>query len=107
MPVESAADRLTFLSVDEFGVTATYQQQVGPDVEITGIFDRQHLAVEAGDAAVTGFAVTFTCRADDLAQLMFNQARQGDQLVINGENWIVVEAQPDGTGMAVLLLKKA
>lgn len=107
MSVESAADRLTFLSTDDFGVTATYQQQVGPDIEITGIFDRQHLAVEAGESAVTGFAVTFTCRADDLAQLMFNAARQGDQLVIGGERWVIVEAQPDGTGMAVLLLKKA
>lgn len=107
MSVESAADRLVFVSADDFGVTVTYQQQVGPDVEITGIFDRQHLAIEAGEAAVTGFAVTFTCRADDLALLMFNAARQGDQLVVTGERWTIVESQPDGTGMVVLLLKKA
>jgi hypothetical protein len=107
MPVESAADRLTFVSVDDFGVEAAYSQNDAMVVTIPGIFDRQHLAIEAGDAAVTGFSVTFTCRADDLAQLPLQRSQQGDWLTIDGERWIVVEPQPDGTGMVVLLLKKA
>lgn len=106
MPVESAADRLTFVSVDDFGVNAAYSQNDALEVTIPGIFDRQHLAIEAGDGAVTGFAVTFTCRADDLAQLPFQRALQGDWLTIDGERWMVVEPQPDGTGMVMLLLRK-
>lgn len=107
MPVESAADRLNFLSANDFGVSALYAQATGPAITLTGIFDRQHLAIEASDAAVTGFAVTFTCRADDLALLMFGRAQQGDELTIDGERWMVVEPQPDGTGMVMLILRKA
>lgn len=106
MPVESAADRLIFVSADDFGVEAAYTQNEAPEITIPGIFDRQHLAIEAGDGAVTGFAVTFTCRADDLAALPFARAMQGDWLTIDGERWMVVEPQPDGTGMVVLLLRK-
>jgi hypothetical protein len=106
MPVESAANRLTFLSADEFGVQAAYSQNDAPEVLVSGIFDRQHLAIEAGEAAVSGFAVTFTCRADDLAGLPFGKALQGDWLTIGGERWTVFEPQPDGTGMVTLLLRK-
>lgn len=107
MPVETAADRLTFLSASDFGVSATYMQATGPSITIPGILDRQHLAVDASEAAVTGFAVTFTCRADDLAQLMFGRAQQGDEIMIGAERWEVVEPQPDGTGMVMLILRKA
>ena len=106
MPVESAADRAMFLSVEDFGVVAAYSQNEAPEVAISGIFDRQHLAIDAGEAAVTGLAVTFTCRADDLAQLTFGRALQDDRLRIGAERWRVVEAQPDGTGMVLLLLRK-
>lgn len=106
MPVESAADRLNFVSVNDFGVQAAYSQNDAPEVSVAGIFDRQHLAIEAGESAVSGFAVTFACRADDLAALPFGKALQGDWLTIGGERWTVVEAQPDGTGMVTLLLRK-
>jgi len=104
--IESATDRLIFLSADDFGVTATYQPEVGADIAITGIFDRQHMPIDANEGGVTGFSVAFTCRADDLARLLLGRAVQGDQLVIAGERWMVVEPQADGTGMVVLILRK-
>jgi hypothetical protein len=103
--IESIADRLVFVSAKDFGVVALYSQNDGPETAVTGIFDRQHLAIEAGEAAVTGVSVTFICRADDLAQLTYKRARQDDRLTISGERWRVVEAQPDGTGMVVLVLR--
>ncbi len=106
MPIETAADRTIFLSPDEFGVTALYSQNYGPKVPLNGIFDRQFMALDTGDGAVTGVSVTFTCRTDDLAGLLYGKARQGDQLTIEGERWRVVEPQADGTGMLVLVLQK-
>lgn len=106
MSIETAADRATFLSPAEFGVTAFYSQNYGQQVPINGIFDRQFLALDTGDGAVTGVSVTFTCRADDLAALLYGRARQGDHLTIEGERWRVVEPQADGTGMMVLVLQK-
>lgn len=105
MPVESAADRAMFLS--DFGVTAAYAQGDVPVMMITGIFDRAHLAIEAGDGAVSGFAVTFTCRADDLAQTAAGKALTNDLLTIGCDQWRVDDAQPDGTGMVTLILRKA
>lgn len=106
MPVETAEDRAVFVSANDFGVTALYSQNHGPLLEIDGILDRQFLAVEAAEGAVTGAAVTFTCRSDDLTPLLYGKARQGDRLTIGDERWRVVEPQPDGTGMVVLVLQK-
>ena len=106
MPVESSADRAVFLAAADFGIVAAYSQNEGPEVQVVGIFDRQHLAIEAGEAGVTGFAVTFTCRAEDLAPLTFGKPLQGDRLTIAGERWRIVEPQPDGTGMVTLILRR-
>lgn len=106
MPIETAADRAIFLSPGEFGVTALYSQNEGRGIAVNGIFDRQFMALDTGDGAVTGASVTFTCRADDLAPLLHGKARQGDQLTVDGERWRVVEPQADGTGMVVLVLQK-
>lgn len=106
MAVESAADRAIFVSPDDFGVTASYTQNEGTPVAINGIFDRSFMAIETGDGAVTGVSVTFTCRADDLEQLLYGKSRQGDRVTIDGDRWTVVEPQADGTGMVVLVLQK-
>lgn len=106
MPVETAADRLVFVSAKDFGVVAKYSQNENAEIDVPGIFDRQHLAVDAADASVSGFVVTFMCRADDLTQLTFGKPRQDDRLTIDGERWRVVEPQPDGTGMVMLVLRK-
>ena len=47
MPVESAADRLIFLDVDDFGATASYTVQGGSAANITGIFDNEFIEVDA------------------------------------------------------------
>lgn len=107
MAVESAADRLVFLSTDDFGVTAAYVQQGQAAVSIAGIFDNAHLIVDAGEAGVSGTAPVFTCRDDDLATLAFGAARRGDRLTISGVTYIVTDPQPDGTGMTTLIMEKA
>lgn len=106
MPVESAADRAVFLSANDFGVVAAYSQNEGRPVSITGIFDRSFLPIDTGEGVVTGVSVTFTCRTDDLKGLVYGKARQGDRLSIDGDRWLVIEPQPDGTGMVVLVLQK-
>lgn len=103
--VESAADRSVFLA--DFGVAALYEQVDAPSMSVKGIFDRAHLAIEAGEGGVSGFAVTFTCRADDLAQLTAGKALTDDLLTIAGEGWRVADSQPDGSGIVTLILRRA
>lgn len=106
MTVETAEDRRAFVSADEFGVTAQYSQNGAPAVTIAGIFDSDHLMIDAGQAGVTSSAPVFTCTADDLAGLVIGRARAGDLLTIAGVTYAVTEPRPDGTGMVSLILEK-
>jgi hypothetical protein len=63
MPVESATDRLAFLSADEFGEAATYTPAGGSAVPgIVGIFDDPFLSVGiGGDVAIIGCRSVARC----------------------------------------------
>lgn len=106
MGVESAADRLVFLSADDFGVVATYEAVTAPGVTISvkGIFDAAHLSVDVSSGVpVSSANPIFTCRTADLT----NGGSQGDSLTISGTDYLVRDVQADGTGMTVLELEEA
>jgi len=104
MVVETAEDRLSLL--DEFGVEVAYSQRELAAISLLGVFDRQHLEVATENGAVSGFAVTLTCRTEDLARLASGKALQGDRLVVAKERWEVTDVQPDGTGIVILVLRR-
>lgn len=104
MPVESAADRATFLSADEFGVTATYTPAAGGDSsEINGIFDKEYVEINVeSEAAVAGTHPMFHCRTADLT----DGGSFDDTLVIDGTTYLAKHIRPDGTGMTQLFLEQ-
>lgn len=103
MAVESAADRLSFLSVDEFGVTATYTPvSGGGSSSVIGIFDNDFLQADGGESVAATRAPRFHCREADLT----NNGREGDTLVINAVSYLVTVPHSDGTGMTILWLEK-
>ena len=105
MPVESAADRATFLSADEFGVTATFTHSGGAAAEINGIFDNDYLDVEVeGEVGVASRSPRFVCRTADLDDA--GGANDGDSLVVSGTTYKVRIVKPDGTGMTEMKLEK-
>jgi hypothetical protein len=91
---ESAADRLSMLSTDDFGTAAT----IGAST-VYGIFDDEHEAIFDGDVGTT--APQFTCRTADVASVV-----RGTSVVINSITYKVTALEPDGTGMTVLILSK-
>ncbi len=102
MPVESAADRLVFLNVDDFGTTASYTVQGGSAVNIIGIFDNEFIEVDAG--GTVGVAIQqprFLCRTSDISS-----ATEGDAITILGVAYTIRIVQDDGTGMTTLVLEK-
>lgn len=101
MPVESDADRASFLDVDEFGVAATYTPNGGDPVTVNGIFDNEYEEVGFGDVGLESSSPAFTCRESDVTGVA-----QGDALVINSVNYLIRNPQPDATGMVVLILEK-
>lgn len=99
MPVESVADRAAFVNPDEFGVAATYKGIT----TVNGIFDTRFIeALDGSGAGVSARQPMFTCQESDL-----DGAAQGDALVINGTAYTILESEPDGTGMIVLILEQA
>lgn len=97
MPVESADDRAIFISIDEFGVLATYKAGT-----ISGIFDNDFVEVDAGGGIP--FAMQqprFLCRTADVST-----AVEDDTLVISAVTYKIKVRQDDGTGMTNLILEK-
>lgn len=106
MTVESAADRASFISGSEFGVSASLDPTVGPLITLSGIFDADHLMIETGESQVSTTAPMFLCRTSDLATLTLGNAREGDALTIASALYIVRDVQADGTGMTTLIMEK-
>jgi len=101
MAVESADDRAIFLSVDDFGVSATYTH-AAVSKTISGIFDNDFVEVDAG--GTIPFAMQqprFLTRTSDVSA-----AVEDDTLVISGVTYKIKVVQPDGTGMTNLILEK-
>ncbi|WP_025036135.1 head-tail joining protein [Bradyrhizobium sp. DOA9] len=104
MPIETAADRLVFLDVDEFGDEGVYTPSGGIASEpFPGIFDRPTIAVALNDAASLDARPTFFCRQSDLPATANGGVR--DQLTVAGVGaFEVASIDPDGQGMALLRL---
>ncbi|MDA9499281.1 head-tail joining protein [Bradyrhizobium sp. CCBAU 11357] len=104
MPIETAADRLAFLSVDEFGAEGSYAPAAGGGATtLPGILDRPTIAAALNDAASLDARPTFLCRQADLPATA--DADAGDQLTVTGVGaFEVTSIEPDGQGMALLRL---
>jgi hypothetical protein len=112
MPVETAADRLTFLSAADFGCVFTLSP-VGGGAAVTGlagVFDNDFLEQGEGEGHIATQMPRITCRSADLP---FG-GREGDQILLTsapsqpelaGRNYKILYPRPDGTGMTLLWLE--
>ncbi len=80
-----------------FAVTATLAGG-----QVLGIFDQAYALANVGIAGMASTAPTFTLATSDVPA-----SPAGASLVVNGTTYLVVEHQPDGTGMSVLILERA
>lgn len=104
MAIESAADRLAFLSADDFGSAATYAPTGGGSAStVYGIFDDEYVQTDLdAPAPVSGTSPRFTCRTADLT----GGGAYDDTLTIGSTVYKVRVIRPDGTGMTTLWLEK-
>jgi len=102
MAVESLDDLAVFLSVDDFGVAATYTPSGGSAATVNGIFDHEYFAADAGGSvAVAIEQPRFLCRTADVSS-----AAEGDALTVNATNYTIKVVEDDGTGITNLVLEE-
>lgn len=101
--IETDADLLDFLSLDDFAETATYTPLAGSPVTIQGIFDAPQASRNITEMMdVTIPAPQFVCRTVDAPN-----AADGDSISIRSVNYYVRVVITDGTGITTLMLEKA
>lgn len=95
----------TFFDPDDFGHEATWQTDSETVEEIGGVFQAENTDVLAGKSAgVSATASTFTMAED---QIPDTWAQEDDFEITGKGNFLVVDVQPDGSGMARIILERA
>lgn len=101
--IETAADLAVFFDADDFGTAATYRPQGGTPAPLVGVFTAAHTAAAGGEwPGVSTTAPALTVALDHLPP----GARAGDEIDMRAAVWAVRDIQPDGTGLARLILEK-
>ncbi len=106
MPIESAADRSVFLTVDDFGITATYTPVVGSAVSVNGIFDSGYEEVRLPGAIDVSLALSRSRMVVRTADLP-SAAADGDTVTIESVNYVVKILAADGEGITELIMARA
>lgn len=89
-----------FLDVGDFAVQATLRLQDGSERLVRAIFDDPYLNAELGEYELDSTQPRLTCKWGDVQDVT-----RGDVAEVSGRVYdVVTNAQPDGTGMAVLAL---
>lgn len=100
MAVESANDRAVFVSVNDWGVSATFTHGA-TTTTISGIFDNDFVEVDTGGVPFAMQQPRFLTQSTAVSTAVEN-----DTLVISGTTYKIKVIQPDGTGMTNLVLEK-
>ena len=90
----------TFLDTDDFSIQAALRLQSGQTRQVRAIFDEPYLNAELGEYELDTNQPRLTCKWKDAQDVA-----RGDVVEVGGRPYeVVTNAQPDGTGMALLAL---
>lgn len=91
-----------FLDTDDFALRVTARLQAGGERRFRAIFDDPYLNAELGEYELDTSSPRLTCRWADVEDVT-----RGDVVDVDGRVYdVITNAQPDGTGMAMLALAK-
>ena len=91
------------LDPSEFGELVTFTPVIGLLFQVNGIFDREHSIADPGsEAGISSSGPQVLCRTSDVASV---KNQDGVSVVSDPDSFIVVDRQPDGTGMTLLILQ--
>jgi len=85
-----------FLDTDGFATTVTVDS-----VAVTAIFESAWVEVTIGQTPYSGVKPTLFGKASDFS------GKFGKTVVAGGENYTIIDIQPDGSGMVLVILTEA
>lgn len=92
-----------FFSPDDFGHRAYWQTLEGEFAEVDGILEAAREVVLPGDGGgVSARMPVLTLPESSIPET----ASQGDDMEIKGRNYRVADIQPDGSGLARIILER-
>lgn len=91
-----------------FGEPAVLQKPGAAAVDIEGVFDGRHYALEFpdGGVGVSAYTVTFGCRRDAIGAEGDDTNLEGATLTVRGAVYRVVDTRPDSESWIVLALTR-
>lgn len=99
MALESAQDLLNFFDTDTHGTTASISID-GSSSNISVIINKEYFAIAGESVDVDGTQPVVTCRSSDVTGVDTD-----DTITIDTVTYNIVNIQPDGTGVTVLILQ--
>tara|TARA_Y100001938_G_scaffold136950_1_gene200522 strand:- start:46 stop:351 length:306 start_codon:yes stop_codon:yes gene_type:complete len=99
MALETAQDLLNFFDTDTHGTSASVSID-GTVTSISVILNEEYFAIAGESVDVDGTQPVVTCRSSDVSNIDTD-----DTIVINARTYNIVNIQPDGTGVTVLILQ--
>lgn len=95
-------DLSLFYDTEGFAVEASFKHGSGSAVTIRGIFDNAYYAVDTqAEVDIACTQPRFQCATSSVAS-----AAEGDKLTLDGVEYTIIDIQPDGTGVTMLILQK-
>jgi len=97
-----------FLNVTEFAVTGLFIDVDDNRYSLEGIFDDPYVeSIPDTILGVQSVGPTFKCKLKDIMDKSTNRGvRKGDHIQLCGIDYDIIESQPDGVGLTVLILQK-
>ncbi len=93
-----------FFDPDDFADMAVWDTQEGETVDIHGIFEAaREVALQGESVGISAVLPVLTVAEDQIPAT----ASQGDDLEIDGVNFIISDIQPDGSGLTRVVLERA
>jgi|TARA_Y100000289_G_scaffold41463_1_gene41095 hypothetical protein len=99
MALETAQDLENFFDTETHGSTATVTIN-GTGSSISVIINKEYFAIAGESVDVDGTQPVVTCRSSDVTGIDTD-----DTITIDSVTYNIVNIQPDGTGITVLILQ--
>lgn len=99
MALETAQDLENFFDTETHGTSATVTIN-GTDSSINVIINKEYFAIAGESVDVDGTQPVVTCRSSDVTGVDTD-----DTITIDNVTYNIINIQPDGTGVTVLILQ--